>query len=263
MDLKLKNRVAMVAAASKGLGFGIARELAREGALLSICSRTEDDVISAAGELEKMGGTKVLPVVADVSRPRAVKRWSKATFAKFGQVDILVVNAGGPPAGEFLDFEDSHWQSAFELTLMSAVRLIRQVLPAMIERQTGSILTVTSLSVKEPIDQLLLSNVFRAGVTGLVKTLSREIASHGIRVNNLIPGRMDTERLLALDQLTAEREGLSLPDIRQREQERIPLGKYGSIEEFGRAAAFLVSPAASYITGTSLTVDGGILRTVW
>ena len=173
------------------------------------------------------------------------------------------MNAGGPPPGNFDDFSDEDWEAAFNLTLMSAIRLIRGVLPSMRECGGGSILTVTSLSVKEPINGLLLSNVFRAGVTSLVKSLSNELAGENIRVNILIPGGIDTDRLKALNRNIAEKQGLPVEKIRQKNESAIPLGRYGTIAEFGNAGAFLLSDAASYITGVSLVVDGGVLKSTW
>jgi len=263
MDLGLHGKVAMVAGSSKGLGFGIARELAREGALVSIASRTESDVFDAADLLAEETGTEVLPNVLDAADPDSVLQWVDNTTEAFGGVDMLVVNAGGPPAGNFDDFNDDDWQAAFELTLMSAVRMIRAVLPFMREARGGSILTITSSSVKEPIDFLLLSNVMRSGVTSLAKSLSRQFAPENIRINNLMPGRIDTDRVRSLDAMNAEEQGVDVEEIRAANELGIPLRRYGTIEEFGRLGAFLLSDAASYITGQTIAVDGGAIRTVW
>lgn len=253
----------MVAASSKGLGFGIARELAKNGAVVCIASRKKDDIEKAAGTLRKETGATIHSTVFDASNPESVKNWITEVQAAFERVDGLVVNAGGPPPGNFDDFTDDDWQVAFNLTLMSAVRLIRGVLPAMRNNGGGSILTVTSMSVKEPINRLLLSNVFRSGVTSLVKSLANELAKDNIRVNNLMPGRIDTDRVRALDNNMAEKTGLPVATVKGNIEATIPLGRYGNIEEFGKAGAFLLSPAASYITGVSLAVDGGIMKTVW
>lgn len=263
MDLGLHGKVAMVAASSKGLGFGVARELAREGALVSIGARTEEEVYRAADELVEETGAEVLPNILDASDPDSIMQWLENTIESFGGVDKLVVNAGGPPAGTFDDFSDVDWQSAFELTLMSAVRMIRSVLPSMRTAGGGSILTITSVSVKEPIDFLLLSNVMRSGVTSLAKSLSLQLASENIRVNNLMPGRVDTDRVRSLDGLNAEQRGLDVADIKSANELVIPLGRYGTIEEFGKIGAFLLSDAASYITGQTIAVDGGSVKTVW
>lgn len=263
MELGLNGKVIMVAAASKGLGYGIAQAVAREGALVSIGSRTAVDIEAAAHQLKSETGTQVLGFVMDATNPQSILDWARATQVHFGGVDGLVVNAGGPPAGGFDNFSDDDWQAAFELTLLSSVRLIRAVLPAMRTRGSGSILTVTSSSVKEPIDILLLSNVMRSGVVSLVKSLSRQLAPEHIRVNNLVPGRIDTDRVKSLDSLTAKQLGQP-PEAQKAHQESlIPWGRYGTIEEFGKAGAFLLSDAASYITGETLIVDGGAMRTVW
>ena len=208
MDLKLNGKVAMVAASSKGLGYGIAQALAQEGASISIGSRTEADIESAADQLRKETGVSVLASVLDSSEPESIQQWANITLKEFGGVDKLLVNAGGPPTGKFEDFSDNDWQAAFELNLLSAVRMIRAALPSMRERGGGSILTVTSMSVKEPIDMLILSNVMRSGVTSLVKSLSVQLAPDNIRLNNLMPGRINTDRLRSLDGLSSEKQGV-------------------------------------------------------
>ena len=263
MDLGLRGKVAMVAASSKGLGYGIARKLAHEGVLVSIGSRTEAEVHDAAEALIEETDGEVLANVLDVSDPDSIVQWVEKTTDAFGGVDILVVNAGGPPTGNFDDFKDADWQAAFELTLMSAVRLIRAVLPSMREAGGGSILTLTSCSVKEPIDFLLLSNVMRSGVTSLAKSLSQQLAPENIRVNNLMPGRIDTDRVQSLDKMNAEARGVSVEEIKAANELGIPLRRYGTTEEFGCLGAFLLSDAASYITGQTIAVDGGSIKTVW
>ena len=263
MDLKLKGTVAMVAASSKGLGYGIAQALAHEGASLSIGSRTEKDIQAAAEKLRNETGVQVLANVLDSSNPQSIQKWTDSTLKEFGGIDKLVVNAGGPPTGKFEDFSDEDWQAAFELNLFSAVRMIRSTLPSMRARGGGSVLTVTSMSVKEPIDVLILSNVMRSGVTSLIKSLSRQLASDNIRLNNLMPGRINTDRVRSLDVLNSEKQGVSIEKIQEINHTNIPLGRYGTIEEFGRCGVFLLSDAASYITGSSLAVDGGVLKTVW
>ena len=263
MDLQLSGKVVMVAAASKGLGFGIARVLAREGAVLSIASRSSGEIERAAAQLREEQGGDVLARTFNATDSASITAWTEATVARFGGIDGLVTNAGGPPVGTFDTLDDAAWQSACELTLMSVVRLIRAVLPTMRARGGGSILALTSTSVKESIANLLLSNVFRSGVTSLAKSLSRELAPENIRVNTLMPGRIATDRMISLDTIAAERAGISVAEQARRSEMQIPLGRYGTPDEFGNAAAFLLSPAASYITGTSLAVDGGFLHTVW
>lgn len=262
MDLQVEGKVFMVAASSKGLGFGIAQELAKNGATVCLASRTKNEVESAAEKLRTETNTTVHASVFDASDATSIKNWVSEVVNAFERIDGLVVNAGGPPPGNFGDFTDDDWQAAFNLTLMSAVRLIRGVLPQMRSGGGGSVLTITSLSVKEPINGLLLSNVFRSGVASLVKSLSNELAGENIRVNNLIPGRINTDRVKALDKNLAEKQGISVEKVKQQHESTIPLGRYGAIEEFGKAGAFLLSDAASYITGASLVVDGGLLKGV-
>jgi len=262
MDINIKDKVFLVAASSKGLGYGIARELALNGAMVSIGSRDTENVEQAAQTLRQETNTPIYASTMDVTDAASISRWVGETAKAFERIDGLVVNAGGPPPGTFDDFGDTEWQTGFNLTLMSAVRMIREVLPYMRTAGGGSILTITSLSVKEPITSLLLSNVFRAGVVSLVKSLATQLAEEKIRVNNLIPGRIDTDRVKALDKNTAEKQGSKVETIRQQNQSSVPLQRYGTIEEFGKAGAFLLSDAASYITGTSLVVDGGLLKSV-
>lgn len=263
MDLNLNDRVFFVAGSSRGLGHGVARALAAEGADLWMGSRTRSDIEDAAGRLTEEFGTEATAAPLDASDPQSIDAWISAGLDHFGRVDGLLVNAGGPPAGAFDDFEDDAWRNAFELTLMSAVRMIRGVLPSMRNRGRGSIAAVTSTSFKEPYDHLLLSNVMRSGVVSLVKSLSHDLAREGIRVNNLVPGRMDTDRVVELDSRAASRRGIDLEQQRARQEESLPMGRYGTTEEFGRVAAFILSDAASYVTGATILVDGGKTRTVW
>jgi 3-oxoacyl-[acyl-carrier protein] reductase len=260
MDLGLRGKVALVAAASKGLGYGVARALAAEGARVSICSRDEADIQAAAKMLINDNGAEVIGTACDVSKAESIQAWVDKTVVKWGQIDALLVNAGGPPAGLLKEFSDEQWQAAFELTLMSAVRMIRATIPQM--KNGGAILTITSSSVKEPIPRLGLSTVMRSGVAALVKTLADELAGDGIRVNNLIPGRIDTDRVQQLDENTATKLGISIEEVRKQNIEKIPLKRLGTISDFGAAAAFLLSPAAAYITGANLRVDGGSMRSI-
>lgn len=264
MDLGLKDKIIMVAASSKGLGLGIARQAALEGAEVSMGSRNQKNLLAAALDIQKaVPGARLFTHVLDVADASSIKLWVKDTHAELGTVDALVVNGGGPPAGTFDEIDDSVWLAGYENTLMSAVRLIRAVLPEMRRKKSGAILTVTSSSVKEPIDNLLLSNVYRSGVTSLVKSLSIQEAKHGVRINNLVPGFFDTERLRELDQRNSRDWDLSLDQVRKTNFNKIPMGRYGDPDEFGKAALFLLSEAASYVTGESFIIDGGKMRTVW
>jgi len=262
--MELKDKVVMVAASSKGLGFGIARQAAREGAILSLGSRQMKNLNDAAAQIrQEIPEARIFATPLNVASGDSIHTWVQATLKELGTVDALVVNGGGPPAGTFDEIDDQMWLEGYENTLMSAVRLIREILPEMRRKKAGSILTVTSSSVKEPIDNLLLSNVFRAGVTSLVKSLSFQEATYNIRVNNLVPGFFDTERLKELDLRNSGEWRISLDNVRKINFDKIPMGRYGDPEEFGKAAVFLLSQAASYVTGETFIIDGGKMRTVW
>lgn len=261
MDLGLKGKVAMVAGASRGLGFAVARALAAEGASVSMSSRDEAAIKDAALRLPSSGGD-LLAVPADVRRGDDIARWAEATERRFGGIDLLFTNSGGPPAGAAISFDDKAWQEAADLLLFSAIRMIRAAVPSMQRRGAGAILVSTSSSVKEPIANLGLSTVLRASVSALAKTLALELAPQRIRVNQIVPGRLDTDRVRQLDEVNAKKAGVSPDEQRKRSIAAIPLGRYGEADEFGRAAAFLLSPAAGYITGATLQVDGGLIRSV-
>jgi 3-oxoacyl-[acyl-carrier protein] reductase len=260
MDLGLKDKIAMVGGASKGLGFAVARALAGEGARVSIASRDGAAIQRAADVIAQETGAKALAMPVDLSTGDAIAAWHAATIKEFGGVDLLFANTGGPPAGTALSFDDAAWQAAFESLLLSVVRTVRLVVPSMRARGGGAILVGTSSTVKEPVPNLALSNVMRSGVTSLVKTLSMELASEKIRINTLIPGRIATDRLQELDEISAKRAGIALEEQQQRGASAIPFGRYGQPAEFGRIGAFLLSSAASYITGASVQVDGGLIR---
>jgi 3-oxoacyl-[acyl-carrier protein] reductase len=258
MDLGLRGKVAMVAGASRGLGYAVAEALAREGAKVSIASRDEGAIRDAA---KRIGGD-VLAVPVDVKSSDAIQRWTAETRRTFGGVDLLFTNSGGPPAGAAISFDDPAWQEAVELLLFSALRMVRAAVPLMQARGGGAILMSTSASVKEPIQNLGLSTVVRASVSALAKTLALELAPSNIRVNQIIPGRIDTDRVRQLDQLTGSRQGISAEEAKQKSMTAIPLGRYGEAPEFGRVGAFLLSDAARYMTGATVQVDGGLIRSV-
>jgi len=274
MDLGLQDKVALVTAASKGLGGAVALRLAQEGASVAICARDEVRLFKTAAKIEAQASRPVLALPADVADPETAGSLVEAVVERFGRVDILVTNAGGPPPGQFLDLTPEDWEAAVQLTLMSAVRLCYAVVPVMADNKrpadssdpkahsTGSILTMTSITVKQPLPNLILSNSLRLGVTGLVKTLADELAPFGIRVNSICPGWTRTARVEQLLRDRAERSGSTPEEEAAKIAAAIPLGRMGTPEEFAAAAAFLVSPAASYITGVSLLVDGGMYRGV-
>jgi 3-oxoacyl-[acyl-carrier protein] reductase len=258
MDLGLTGKVAMVAGASRGLGFAVAEALAREGAQVSIASRDEQTIQGAAARL----GGGALGVAADVKSADGIERWTAETTRRFGGVDLLFTNSGGPPAGAAIAVDDAAWQDAADLLLFSVLRMVRAAVPLMQSRGRGAILMSTSSSVKEPIPNLGLSTVLRASVSALAKTLALELAPSNIRVNQIIPGRIDTDRLKQLDQISGTRQGITAEQAKQKSIATIPMSRYGDTVEFGRVAAFLLSDAASYMTGATVQVDGGLIRGV-
>ncbi len=262
MDLGLKNKVALVAAASRGLGRAVAEELAVEGVSLVLCSRSEEAINQAANEIAQATGAKVLAVAADVSKANEIARLTQFGFERFGRIDILVTNAGGPPAGQFENLSQEQWEAATRLTLFSAVELARQVLPGMKARRWGRILNITSIAVKQPVDNLILSNSLRAAVTGFARTLANEVAPFGITVNNIMPGYTRTDRVEELARQTSEKTGASLTDAFAKWEREVPMGRIGEPREFAALAAFLASERASYITGSSIAVDGGWIRSL-
>ena len=262
MDLGLKNKVALVAAGSRGLGRAVAEELAAEGASLVLCARDSSTLDETAAAIAKSNEAHVLAVPADVTVTDDIKRVVNTGIERFGRIDILVTNAGGPPAGRFEQLTHEQWEHAIRLTLFSAIELTRQVLPGMKERRWGRILNITSIAVKQPVENLLLSNSLRAGLTGFARTLANEVAADGITVNNIMPGYTRTERLDELAQMMAEKQGISADEFRGKWEKEIPMGRLGEPREFAALATFLVSERASYITGTSIQVDGGWIKSL-
>lgn len=260
MDLGLQGKVALVQASSRGLGRAIATELAAGGAKVMVSSRDEEALARAAGEIREATGAEVDHCPTDLTRAEDIENLVRRTAERFGGVDVLVTNTGGPPAGNFGDFEDKDWTAAFDLILLSLIRAVRETLPHMRERGGGRIVNVASSSIKQPIEGLILSNTFRAGIVGLAKSLSAELAPDGILVNTIGPGRISTERSAAIDAKNAEARGIPVEEVREKIESSIPLGRYGTPEEFAKVAAFLASPANSYVTGQAILVDGGMVR---
>lgn len=260
MDLQLENRVALITAASKGLGFATALELSREGALVAICSRNEAHVNAAIDAIRSETNCPALGVPADVTQRRDIERLVERVVEEFGGLDILITNAGGPPSAAFEEISDEMWLDAVNLTLMSAVRLIRAALPHLRLSTAPAVLTFTSYSVKQPIPNLILSNSIRMAVIGLTKTLALELGAEGIRFNSILPAWTETERVQDLMEARAQRNGTTVEEEIAKQSADSPLGRMATPEEFAKVATFLVSPVASYVTGVMLPVDGGMVK---
>jgi len=260
MDLGLKGRVAIVAAASTGLGRAVATELAREGARVAICARTRDTLQEAAEAIRKETGAEVFHEALDVRDAAAVGRFVDAVEKRFGRIDVCVTNSGGPPSKLFADTQPEDWRSAVDLLLMSAVFFARETLPRMKRNGWGRFITITSYAVKQPVDGLLLSNSIRAAVTGLARTLANEYGAYGITVNNVCPGYTATDRLDELAEAISKRSRVTPEEVYAGWKRQIPAGRIGTPEEFASVVAFLASERSSYVNGTSLAVDGGIVR---
>ena len=263
MDLGLRKKVALVAAASQGLGRAVAEELAAEGASLVLCARGEKLLNETCDAIREKTGSHVIPVAGDLSVTADVERIVGEGIARFGQIDILVTNTGGPPAGQFENLTRENWDEATRGLLTSVLDLTRLVLPGMKERRWGRILNITSIASKQPVKNLMLSNTLRAAVSGFAKTLASEVAEYGITVNNILPGYTATERVEELAQTIAQKEGVDPVEVRTRWEAQIPMKRLGKPEEFAALAAFLVSERASYITGSSIAVDGGWIRSLF
>ena len=262
MDLGLKGKVALVAAASRGLGKAVAWELAREEARVAICARGEETLRATAAEISSETGSEVLPVVADVTQPNDINKLVSSVEAHFGRIDVLINNAGGPPTGSFLDFDDAAWEAALRLNLLSTVRLCRAVLPGMRTRGWGRIVNITSVTVKQPMDGFILSSAARSGGVGLAKTLSNEYAAQGITVNNVCPGYTLTDRVKHLAEKQAAKDGKSFQKIIESFAANIPTGRLGKPEEIAALVPFLASERAAYITGATIQVDGGYVKSL-
>jgi 3-oxoacyl-[acyl-carrier protein] reductase len=263
MDLGLKDRVALVTGASRGIGFATACALAAEGAKVAICARSRDNLDRAAGQMEAETGCKPYAVRADLTRADNIRGLIRQTAADLGPPLILVNNTGGPPAGRFRDIDDQEWAEAFRLTVLSTIRAVREALPFMKEAGWGRIVNIQSRSVKEPVDHLITSNTLRPGVIGLAKTLSQELGSSGITVNNVLPGFIRTERLRELAESLASDNDSTAEAILEGWGTETPLGRVGEPAEVAALVAFLASDRASYINGASILVDGGGVRSLY
>ncbi|GGF93438.1 short-chain dehydrogenase [Paenibacillus albidus] len=262
MDLGLANKSVFVAAASKGLGLATALEFAREGAKVVIASRNLQQLEAARQEIKEATGQEVGIVQMDVTSPEQITEAIQAAVERNGGLDVLITNAGGPPGGGFAEMEDADWSGGFDLTLMSTIRLIREALPHLRAAGGGRIVNVSSVSIKQPIQGLILSNVFRAGVNALTKSLATELAEDGILINTVAPGRIGTDRIRELDSKRADAAGVPLEQVQAEALHGIPLGRTGTPEEFGRAVVFMGSFANTYSTGQSLLVDGGSVKSL-
>ena len=260
MDLGLKDRVAIVAASSQGLGKAVALGLAKEGARLALCARTESTLDAAANEIRLATGGDVMTRALDVTVYDDVRRFVADTAAHYGRLDICVANAGGPPSKTFAETTAGDWQAAANLNLMSTVYFAKEALPVMQQRRWGRFIAITSVTVKQPVEGLILSNSVRSAVSGLVKTLSNEYGPYNVLINNVCPGYTATARLISLSGKLAAKEGVPRQEIEDRWARQSPLGRVGRPEEFANLVVFLASECASYITGTSIAVDGGLVK---
>ena len=259
MDLQLTGKIALIIASSQGLGKATARQLAAEGADVMLCSRSAEQPERAKYELRTHANGRVEAHPCDITKIDDIQALVAATRKRLGKIDILINNAGGPPGGGFEQQDDDAWQNAFELNLLSYVRLISAVLPDL-KQAGGRIINITSSSIKQPIPGLILSNVFRMGILGLSKSLADELAPFNILVNTVAPGRVATDRTAYLDQLKADKRGISKEQVITESLQNIPLQRYGDPEEFAKVVCFLASGASSYVTGSTLMVDGGMVK---
>lgn len=260
MELGLKNKSVLVFASSKGLGKAIAKEFAKEGANIMITSRNQDILLAAAEEIRQETGAVVNAQTCDIRNYDQIKALVQKTVELYGTIDVLVNNSGGPSAGNFDDLKDQDWLDAFELTLLSYIRTIREVIPYMRKAEGGHIVNVASTSFKQPIDGLLLSNTFRTGIVGLAKSLSQEFAKENILINTVGPGRFSTDRVIEIDRMQAKKANIDQEEFRKASEKAIPIGRYGDPMEFAKTVVFLASKANTYITGQAILIDGGATK---
>lgn len=260
MNLGLKGKTALVLASSKGLGKATALKFAEEGANVVLSSRNETELKKTAAEIREKTGATVIYEVCNIMDGKQIEKLVEKTVKEFSTIDILINNSGGPPAGSFDDFSDEDWQNAFELLLLSVIRTVRAVLPYMRKQKNGHIVNIASSSFKQPLDNLILSNVFRTGIMGLSKSLSQELAKDNILINTVGPGKIATDRMKELGQKTAELKGLSVDEVEDQSKAMVPLGRHGTPEEFANMLLFLCSEANTYVTGQTILVDGGLIK---
>lgn len=260
MNLGLEGKVAVVAASTKGLGKAVATSLATEGANVVINGRHKQNIHDAVDDIKRSTGKAAFAVQGDVTQPEDIERIFEEVVKRFGTVHVLVSNAGGPPAGGFMEFNDEQWTRAVDLNLMSTVRLIRKAVPIMQRQNWGRIVNVTSLTVKQPADNLLLSNAVRAAIVGLAKTISRDLARDNVLINNIAPYYVSTKRIDYLMEETAAKKGITKDEALQNIVREIPIGRLGTPEEFGDFVAFLCSERNSYVTGATIQFDGGAYK---
>lgn len=262
MDLGLQGKVAFVAGGSQGLGKAVALEMIREGAKVAVCALDDPQLPKAVEEIKAAAGGEIIGIPADLTDAEQAKNFIRQGLEHFGTVDVLVNNAGGPPNKTFLEIDDDLWEFGFRLNLMSTILMTREVVPVMMEKRWGRIINMTSISVKQPIDGLILSNTVRSGVVGLAKSLSNELAPYNITVNNVCPGYTLTDRVRNLAMDVAQKEGTEPEAIIKRWESTIPMGRLGTPEDFAALVAFIASDRAGYITGASIQIDGGYYKGV-
>jgi 3-oxoacyl-[acyl-carrier protein] reductase len=260
MNLGLENKAVLVMASSDGIGKGTAIEFAKEGANVMLFARREEKLKEVQQEIFDTTGKKAEYFTGDITDASDIEKVVSQTISKFGPVYALINNTGGPPAGTFDKFNDDDWYSAFDLTLLSYIRTIRAVLPAMQEQKAGRIINITSSSVKIILDNLILSNTFRMGIVGLTKSIAAEVGKNNVLINVLGPGKILTDRVEHLDTIRSQRSGLPKDEFQQKVRQTIPLGRYGTPDEFARLVVFLCSEANTYISGQTLLVDGGMVK---